>query len=1129
MKDFREQWLLKPGDTIKAGEHSYVIIGEPLGFGGSAVLYPAKRTGSELLYAIKECFPNSPERFVRKDGIITVISEDDREGEELLKFYREMFQKECATGQSIRNFTGRSIGMWDTLTVQTITIGNQTYDATQGIYALLERMDAKGCSLSDILKECKEEVSSLYPLRRGGLPDIYTTACIMEQILRALQGVHESGYLFGDIQKNNIFFMDSRLGEREIGFGCLLDFGCARPLLEDGYTEEITDCKIFSTKGYIPPEVMYHNNGHLRLGKQADVYSAGKLMLLCLLTEEQDLTESSISLRRLLQPHHGKKINCGGAKLDLVNRILEKALQTEPNKRYKDAKDMLVDILELKKLVEPPKFRLPENMSSPDYFVPGSREKEIKILKKSMQRGEYPMLWGYGGIGKTETAIELARRMDNGKGAYLVHFNNTMRETILSLKFSGYCFEPDKKGLSLEEREELEYQEKLNLLKDYYEDSIIIIDNFDNEEKTLDELRREREFADLIGLKLHLIFTTRYPVGRKEWEITELNLEELLKIMKYYLKSVSVSDEELYELIEVAGSHTLTVVLMAKTMKESWGKVTPTMILEAFRNASISESSFPEVVSDQNRTYKQEQIYQHLKVLFNLSSMSNEEKQVLSYAVLLPQGGMEAMLFIDCLEKEEQNCLYRLEKKGWIRRQEGNLLTVHPIICQVCREELEPSDEGCQGFLSNLWKKYDKVEYNFFQYAQMAECFSKAIEYLKDEMGKLHNYFNYSGRLYFDMGEYQRGLECYQKGLKIQKEILTLNHPHIVYIYHNIGNTYGELGEYEKQLEYLKKALRIWKISLSSNRFNIASTYNSIGNAYGNLGEYKKELKYCQKALKIQEKSYPLNHLSIACIYHNIGNAYRNLGEYKKALKYYQKALRIQEKNLPSNHPNIAIIYNSVGNTYGNLGEYEKALEYYQKALRIKEEKLPPNHLDIASTYNSVGSAYANLSEYEKGLEYIQEALKIQEKNLPCNNPNIASTYNNIGCVYGKLGKYEKALEYYQRALKIEEEKLPSNHLNIASTYYNIGNAYGNLGEYEKALEYYQKTLKIREKNLPLNHPNIASTYNNIGCVYKKLGKYEEAFEWLNKAHTLGSSTATNNLGLMYLHGYGCKKIFGKR
>ena len=48
-------------------------------------------------------------------------------------------------------------------------------------------------------------------------------------------------------------------------------------------------------------------------------------------------------------------------------------------------------------------------------------------------------------------------------------------------------------------------------------------------------------------------------------------------------------------------------------------------------------------------------------------------------------------------------------------------------LSEVCREELQPSDDVCQKFLENLWEKYDEKEYNFLRYDQMAECFSKAM------------------------------------------------------------------------------------------------------------------------------------------------------------------------------------------------------------------------------------------------------------------------------------------------------------------------------------------------------------------------------------------------------------------
>lgn len=1093
MKDFREKWLLKQGDTIEANGYVYTITGEPLGYGGSAVLYQVERTDSELSFAVKECFPNIPGRFIRKDGIVNVITEDDMEGKELLAFYRRMFETERRAGQNIRNSTGRIIGIWENLPVKTVTTEGKKYDADEGIYALLERMDGKGHSLSEILKDCREDVSTLYPLRTGGLPGIYTSACIMEQILRALRGVHESGYLFGDVQVNNIFFVDCRLGEENIGFGCLFDFGSARPLLEDGYTEEITDCKIFSTEGYIPPEVLYRNNGHLRLGKQADVYSAGKLMLLNLLTEGKDLTEASMSIKRLLQAYHGKKINCGGKALELVNRILEKSLQPEPENRYRDAEAMLEDILSLKKLTEPPKYRLASNMSSPDYFVPGSRDREIEALKKSMQQGEYPMLWGYGGMGKTETAIELAKRMDTGKGAYLVHFKESMRETILSLHFSGYIHQPDRK-LSPEEQQEQEYREKMSLLKEYYEGSILIIDNFDNEEKTLDEMRREKEFIELAGLGVRLIFTTRYPVGRKEWEIAELDREALLNVMKFHLKSVPVpSDEKLYEMIDAVGSHTLTVSLMAKTLEESWGMVTPDEILEALKNSSISEENFPEIVSDQNRTYRQEQIYQHLKVLFNLSGMSEKERKVLSCAVLLPQGGMDTLLFMECLEKEEQVSLRKLVAKGWLRRQEGNLLTIHPIICQVCREELKTEAQICKGFLNNLHNIFNRNEFSFVRYSQMAECFRKATEYLEDKDG---HYSLIAGYIYNRVSDVKKSLEYLEKGVRIKEVSLYVNNRNWYHSFKLIKEAYMILGEYDKAVKLCEHGI----VFLSSNHLELASLYSYMGRIYNRTGGYAEALMCHQKALRLRQENLPSDHSDLAFLYNEIGNIYGKLRKYEIQLKQYNTALNIWEKRLSANHPFVATAYNNVGTAYRNLGEYKKSLEYYQKSLEIMEEIYPANHLSIAGVYINIGGAYCRLGDYEKGLKYGLKALEIQEKGLPSNHLELAGAYDLVGAAYSGLEKYRNSQLWYYKALKVRQENLSSNHPDLASSCIQMGYIWGKLGEYKGQLEITQVALRIYEKSLPSNHPDLQIAYNNVGRAYENLQNYNKSLEYFQKS-----------------------------
>lgn len=1129
-EDFREQYILKKGDMLVCGEHTYTIEGAPLGYGGSAILYPAKRSDSELNFAIKEYFPCQEGGFIREEGVVKPMLDGAEKD-----IFQERIKEERILGQEIRNHSNRAIFVWEELQVDTITVGGKTYSGSEGVFALLERMDGKGCMLLDVLEECRKPEDDRHPLCRGGLPHIHTTARIMIELLSALQEVHESGYLHGDIQPGNLFFASSRLDEGEPGYGCFYDFGCSRRLLEDGHTAVISDKKVFSTEGYIPPEIRTQNDGTLRLSKAADIYSAGRLMLLQLLTENKDLEKNCFSRKRMLLGRDGDRIGCSEETLGLVNEILCKALSIRPEERYQDAGEMLADMRRLEKRTAPPKYRLPKNMSVLEYFLEGSRDAVIANVKESLsQNSNQPvMLWGYGGLGKTETAIKIAEELKSEKGAYLVPFRGSMQETILGMAFSGYKYTPGRPNMSDEERQEEEYGERLQILQEEYEGALFIIDNFDHAEKTLDELRREKAYKDILGLNMRWIFTTRYPVNKPEWEIKELAREDLLKIMKNLLCSTSVEEDMLYALIDAVGGHTLMVVLIAKTLEESWGEVTPEGILEALKASKLSEADFPEVVSDQNRTYRQAQIYAHMSVLFRVAGLTDAEKSVLTYATLLPQTGMDAGMFKSCVEKEKQEVLKRLVGKGWLRRTAENLLTIHPVIREVAREELKPSDEACEVFLKALESSYEATEFDYKKLYQRAECFAQAADYLEDEQGQWNANASY---FYIMIAEYKEALKYEERALEIQEKVLSAEHPELATSYSNIGCIYLALGDYEKALEYDEKALELQEKNLPSNHPDLAKSHNNIGVTYSHLGNYEEALKYKERALELQEKNLPSNHPDLATSYSNIGCTYLMLEDYEKALKYDERALEIREKILPSNHPDLAKSYNNIGVTYSQLGNYGEALKYQEKALEIQEKILPSNHPDLASSYDKIGSIYLDLDDREEALKYKEKALELREKILPVDHPDLATSYSNIGCTYFALGDYEKALEYEEKALEIQEKMLPVSHPDWVITYENMGLVYSVSGNYEEALRYMLKALKICSvKLLDDTNTYMLQNYNNVlseithickeirkkgessssACYsrvekylklssnYYKIGNLHEAIEYIDKALAL--------------------------
>ena len=77
--------------------------------------------------------------------------------------------------------------------------------------------------------------------------------------------------------------------------------------------------------------------------------------------------------------------------------------------------------------------------------------------------------------------------------------------------------------------------------------------------------------------------------------------------------------------------------------------------------------------------------------------------------------------------------------------------------------------------------------------------------------------------------ELEKAKECYQWGLKIQKEQLRANHVDITASYDNLGTVYTKTGVLEKAKEYHEWALKIRKEQLGANHVDVAACYYNLG------------------------------------------------------------------------------------------------------------------------------------------------------------------------------------------------------------------------------------------------------------------------------------------------------------
>ena len=147
-------------------------------------------------------------------------------------------------------------------------------------------------------------------------------------------------------------------------------------------------------------------------------------------------------------------------------------------------------------------------------------------------------------------------------------------------------------------------------MRQYYQGCLLIVDNFDDDDKTISDLQSEPAYDEIVndtGLKF--LFTTRSRPDESTKELQPLTEEFALKLFR----SISpIAERDLpivRELLREVDCHPMTVELLAKTREDSWQSIPYKDLLQRLRYRHIDDKNLPSVSIKKNLTEREAKIY----------------------------------------------------------------------------------------------------------------------------------------------------------------------------------------------------------------------------------------------------------------------------------------------------------------------------------------------------------------------------------------------------------------------------------------------------------------------------------------------------------------------------------------
>jgi formylglycine-generating enzyme required for sulfatase activity/serine/threonine protein kinase len=312
-----------------------------LGTGGFGITYKAQDTHLEIWVAIKEYFPIEWS-YRGRDGV-TVHA--NTQGQELITDVKS---------------SGYEWGL-DRFLNEARVLASIHHD-----YVVRVRRYFRAHGTAYIVMDYEEGEPLSALLRREKTLSEADLRGLLEEVLPALEAVHQKGYLHRDLKPSNLYI------RARDGCVMLIDFGAARQSL-GRHSKSITG---LVTPGYSPPEQYVTRSD--RYGPWTDIYALGAVLYRCL-TGKPPIEAPDRQMWDSMIP--AVEAGVGRYGVDLLTAV-DRALAMRPEDRFQNVAELQAALITPPHLDTPSRFALVPKQPTNEKPIPAAQSSEAQPLEE---------------------------------------------------------------------------------------------------------------------------------------------------------------------------------------------------------------------------------------------------------------------------------------------------------------------------------------------------------------------------------------------------------------------------------------------------------------------------------------------------------------------------------------------------------------------------------------------------------------------------------------------------------------------------------------------------------------------------------------------------------------------------
>ena len=382
-----------------------------------------------------------------------------------------------------------------------------------------------------------------------------------------------------------------------------------------------------------------------------------------------------------------------------------------------------------------------------------------------------------------------------------------------------------------------------------------------------------------------------------------------------------------------------------------------------------------------------------------------------------------------------------------------------------------------------LWKRGD--------FKQARELGDYLADYWEENFGvddrqRLHLLFNIANVMRSN-GDYERAKSLDEWVLAKQRQVVGDNHPHTLMTAGGLAADLRALGAYDKSLEMDRVTYDRWKTLFGEDHPRTLSAAHNLALCYRLVGDGFSARDLDQDTLNRRTLVLGPDHPYTLFSATHLARDLREIGRYQESVELLRSTLQHYRRTLGNNFVDTLRAIKSLAVSLRRGGEHQEAWELAQEADERYRRRYPGTPGALAAALE-VACCRSALGDEHGARDLAAEIVENYRSDLGPDHPTTLIALNNLATYLRATGEVPEATRMAHTVVSGLGEQLGEDHPLVLAAAVNLANCLAASGELDRAETVARTTLERLRRKLGFQHPDTLACEANLATILRTAG-----------------------------------------